>query len=91
MFYYMMKLYFIYKKYLDVTSLVGKPILIFIPDLSQSYPYHTPNQNPNLQYENTGKVIGIASLSLEPQTTIKLTKRGMIVGVVLDCYYKQIS
>lgn len=36
-------------------------------------------------------VEGIISPPLEPQIAVKSTKRACIVGVALDCYYKQIS
>ncbi|KAG9135367.1 hypothetical protein Leryth_007139 [Lithospermum erythrorhizon] len=35
--------------------------------------------------------VGVLCPPLEPQIAVKSTKRGSIVGVVLDCYYKQIS
>ncbi|KAL3638100.1 hypothetical protein CASFOL_017970 [Castilleja foliolosa] len=72
----------------------GKPVTISIPDLSQPSLYHSPrsqvkSSNPNL---NSGKpMVGILSPPLEPQMAVKSTKRATIVGVVLDCYYKQIS
>ncbi|GFP98682.1 protein fam126b [Phtheirospermum japonicum] len=72
----------------------GKPVTISIPDLSQPSLYHSPrsqvkSSNPNL---NSGKpMVGVLSPPLEPQMAVKSTKRATIVGVVLDCYYKQIS
>ncbi|GER42707.1 hypothetical protein STAS_19523 [Striga asiatica] len=72
----------------------GKPVTISIPDLSQPSLYHAPrnqvkSSNPN---SNPGKtLVGVLSLPLEPQMAVKSTKRASIVGVVLDCYYKQIS
>ncbi|KAL4580868.1 hypothetical protein LXL04_017074 [Taraxacum kok-saghyz] len=78
----------------ETNSRAGKPILISIPDLSQPSLYHYPRvinniQNPSsAQYQPT---ITVVSPPLEPETTIKSTKRATIVGVALDCYYKQIS
>ncbi|KAL6517654.1 hypothetical protein OROMI_033355 [Orobanche minor] len=72
----------------------GKPITVSIPDLSQPSLYHNPRNpvktsNPNL---NSGKsLVGVLSPPLEPQMAVKSTKRACIIGVVLDCYYKQIS
>ncbi|CAA0822023.1 Unknown protein [Striga hermonthica] len=72
----------------------GKPVTICIPDLSQPSLYHAPrnkakSSNPN---SNPGKnLVGVLSPPLEPQMAVKSTKRASIVGVVLDCYYKQIS
>ncbi|KAL1534324.1 hypothetical protein AAHA92_30512 [Salvia divinorum] len=71
----------------------GKAVTVSIPDLSQPSLYHaprnaksaSPNSNP------TRPSIGILSPPLEPQMAVKSTKRACIVGVALDCYYKQIS
>nr|GEX55116.1 protein FAM126B like [Tanacetum cinerariifolium] len=41
--------------------------------------------------EGVSQSVGVLSMPLEPQTAIKSTKRATIVGVALDCYYKQIS
>ena len=40
---------------------------------------------------SAGLFIGMASPPLEPQSEVKSTKRACIVGVALECYYKQIS
>ena len=63
---------------------------ISIPDLSQPSLYHTPRSRPS-SMAPTGHFIGLASPPLEPQSEVKSTKRACIVGVALDCYYKQIS
>ncbi|XP_034701206.1 uncharacterized protein LOC117926236 [Vitis riparia] len=68
----------------------GKPVSISIPDLSQPSLYHTPRSRPS-SMAPTGHFIGLASPPLEPQSEVKSTKRACIVGVALDCYYKQIS
>ncbi|EYU18495.1 hypothetical protein ABFS82_02G061000 [Erythranthe guttata] len=72
----------------------GKPVTISIPDLTQPSLYHTPRNpnkpsNPNPKPSNP--LIGVVSPPLEPQMAVKSTKRACIVGVALDCYYKQIS
>ncbi|CAI9771990.1 unnamed protein product [Fraxinus pennsylvanica] len=74
----------------------GKPVTISIPDLSQPSLYHTPRNpiksNPNSATSQVNKpLVGIISPPLEPQNAVKSTKRACIVGVALDCYYKQIS
>ncbi|KAI5661415.1 hypothetical protein M9H77_20738 [Catharanthus roseus] len=81
----------------EVKARAGKPLLISIPDLSQPSLYHSPrnpipnklssiNNNPSSQPS-----VGVFSPPLEPQMAVKSTKRACIVGVALDCYYKQIS
>lgn len=77
----------------ETKSRAGEPTLISIPDLSQPSLYHYPRvsngiQNPNSQSQPTTAVV---SPPIEQQTAIKSTKRATIVGVALDCYYKQIS
>ncbi|KAL2254407.1 uncharacterized protein LOC105169210 [Sesamum indicum] len=72
----------------------GKPVTITIPDLSQPSLYHSP-RNPVKSSNPTSKsskpLVGVLSPPLEPQIAVKSTKRACIVGVALDCYYKQIS
>ncbi|KAL7585307.1 hypothetical protein Lser_V15G46040 [Lactuca serriola] len=84
----------------ETKSRAGKPMLISIPDLSQPSLYHYPRvvntiQNPSSAKSNDNSqaqpIITVVSPPLEPQTAIKSTKRATIVGVALDCYYKQIS
>lgn len=81
----------------EVKARSGKPILISIPDLSQPSLYHSPrspssnksnsvNNNSSSRHE-----VGVLSPPLEPQMAVKSTKRACIVGIALDCYYKQIS
>ncbi|XP_057496794.1 uncharacterized protein LOC130781587 [Actinidia eriantha] len=76
----------------ETKSRSGKPILISIPDLSQPSLYHTPKNksNPNLPSQSQSSV-GVISAPLEPQMAVKSTKRASIVGIALDCYYKEIS
>ncbi|XP_042007674.1 uncharacterized protein LOC121756246 [Salvia splendens] len=68
----------------------GKAVTVSIPDLSQPSLYHAP-RNPSPSSNPSGTSIGILSPPLEPQMAVKSTKRACIVGVALDCYYKQIS
>ncbi|XP_059653337.1 uncharacterized protein LOC132300330 [Cornus florida] len=76
----------------ETKSRAGKPILINIPDLSQPSLYHSPRNKPNPNLNNQSRPsIGVLSAPLEPQIAVKSTKRACIVGVALDCYYKQIS
>ncbi|KAI7992303.1 Protein FAM126B [Camellia lanceoleosa] len=76
----------------ETKSRAGKPVLVSIPDLSQPSLYHTPRNkpNPNLTTQSRPS-IGVLSPPLEPQIAVKSTKRACIVGVALDCYFKQIS
>lgn len=71
----------------------GKAITVSIPDLSQPSLYHSPRNpksvSPKLKPSKPS--IGVLSPPLEPQMAVKSTKRASIVGVALDCYYKQIS
>ncbi|XVE49579.1 hypothetical protein DITRI_Ditri01bG0093100 [Diplodiscus trichospermus] len=67
----------------------GKPLLVQIPDLSQPSLYHTPRNKP--VHDGSRQSVGVLSPPLEPHLAIKSTKRAIIVGTALDCYYKQIS
>ncbi|CAI9104000.1 OLC1v1002602C1 [Oldenlandia corymbosa var. corymbosa] len=85
----------------EVKARSGKPILISIPDLSQPSLYHNPRNNiPNKSTPSSKSPpqppprpvqVGVLSPPLEPQMAVKSTKRAGIVGIALDCYYKQIS
>ncbi|GAV84921.1 Hyccin domain-containing protein [Cephalotus follicularis] len=75
----------------ETKSRAGNPLLVRIPDLSQPSLYHTPPNKPSLPDHESRQSVGVLSLPLEPQGTIKSTKRPCIVGVALDCYFKQIS
>ncbi|KAK3414173.1 hypothetical protein EUGRSUZ_I02675 [Eucalyptus grandis] len=67
----------------------GKPSLVAIPDLSQPSLYHTPRtRSPGPPSRASA---GVLWPPLEPQVAVKSTKRAAIVGIALDCYYKQIS
>lgn len=84
----------------------GKPVVVSLPDLNLPSLYHTPrisgnfngkvngnvnvNVNGNAKFDLSAKS-GVLCPPLEPQTAVKSTKRAFIVGVALDCYYKQIS
>ncbi|KAL1564661.1 hypothetical protein AAHA92_06973 [Salvia divinorum] len=72
----------------ETKSRNGKAVTVSIPDLSQPSLYHAP-RNPNSNPSRPS--IGVLSPPLEPQMAVKSTKRACIVGVALDCYYKQIS
>ncbi|KGN53697.1 uncharacterized protein LOC101215901 [Cucumis sativus] len=76
----------------EVKSRAGKPVVVSIPDLSQPSLYHSPMNKPNSGAQaQVRPSVGVLSPSLEPQNAVKSTKRACIVGVALDCYYKQIS
>ncbi|OAY32114.1 uncharacterized protein LOC110600394 [Manihot esculenta] len=76
----------------EVKSRAGKPVLIQIPDLAQPSLYHTPRNKQNSHgFDNSRPSVGVLSPPLEPQIAVKSTKRPVIVGVALDCYFKQIS
>ncbi|KAK9286752.1 hypothetical protein L1049_015156 [Liquidambar formosana] len=76
----------------ETKSRAGKPVLISIPDLSQPSLYHAPRNKPIPSAANRSRPsVGVLSAPLEPQIAMKSTKRACIVGVALDCYYKQIS
>ena len=76
----------------EVKSRAGKPVLVAIPDLSQPSLYHSPLNKPNsVAQAQFRPSVGVLCPSLEPQNAVKSTKRACIIGVALDCYYKQIS
>ncbi|CAN4084764.1 unnamed protein product [Withania somnifera] len=68
----------------ETKSRGGKPILISIPDLSQPSLYHSP-RNPTSAKSNS------RPSNVQNRPMVGSTKRACIVGVALDCYYKQIS
>ncbi|KAF8411498.1 hypothetical protein HHK36_004050 [Tetracentron sinense] len=75
----------------ETRARAGKPSLISIPDLSQPSLYHSPRSKPVPSAIQSKASVGVLSAPLEPQFAVKSTKRACIVGVALDCYYKQIS
>lgn len=81
----------------EVKARSGKPVLISIPDLSQPSLYHSPRNSPSNKSNPINSnspsrpLVGVLSPPLEPQMAVKSTKRACIVGIALDCYYKQIS
>lgn len=89
----------------ETKSRNGKAVVVNLPDLNLPSLYHTPRNvsnasnngklNGNVSNVNAGYSLGgksgVLCPPLEPQTAVKSTKRAFIVGVVLDCYYKQIS
>ncbi|CAH8303819.1 unnamed protein product [Eruca vesicaria subsp. sativa] len=76
----------------EVKSRAGKGVLVHIPDLSQPSLYHTP-RNGVVSSTNgaAASSVGVLSPQLEPQVAVKSTKRAGIVGVGLQCYFKEIS
>ncbi|GLT96692.1 hypothetical protein SLE2022_142970 [Rubroshorea leprosula] len=73
----------------EIKTRSGKPLLVHIPDLSQPSLYHTPRNKPIP--DRSRQSVGVLSPPLEPQVAVKSTKRAIIVGAALDCYYKQVS
>lgn len=76
---------------LEVKARAGKPVVVSIPDLSQPSLYHTPREKSIAGTGNSRLEVGIVCGPLEPQNAVKSTKRAAIVGVALDCYFKQIA
>lgn len=76
----------------EVKARAGKPILVHIPDLSQPSLYHAPRNGVDKSRDsNPTASVGVLSPQLEPQIAVKSTKRASIVGVGLQCYFKEIS
>lgn len=69
----------------------GKPVTVAIPDLSQPSLYHAPRGNAAAAATRSPSVGVVLSAPLEQHLAVKSTKRGFIVGGVLDCYYKVVS
>ncbi|CAK7357021.1 unnamed protein product [Dovyalis caffra] len=74
----------------DVKSRAGKPVVVQIPHLSNPSLYHTPRNRLHKSQAQSPSA-GVLSPPLEPQVAVKSTKRPVIVGVALDCYFKHIS
>ncbi|MCO5548891.1 hypothetical protein L7F22_002353 [Adiantum nelumboides] len=66
----------------------GSPIAVNIPDLSQPSLYHAPRI---LSVSPPALRMGQLSASLEPQDTVKATKRACIVAVALDLFSRKIA
>ncbi|KAF3562451.1 hypothetical protein DY000_02011606 [Brassica cretica] len=76
----------------EVKSRAGKGVLVHIPDLSQPSLYHTPRNGVDRSRDsNHVASVGVLSPQLEPQVAVKSTKRAGIVGVGMQCYFKEIS
>ncbi|CAN6854717.1 unnamed protein product [Brassica oleracea] len=76
----------------EVKSRAGKGVLVHIPDLSQPSLYHTPRNGVDRSRDsNHVGSVGVLSPQLEPQVAVKSTKRAGIVGVGMQCYFKEIS
>ncbi|KAJ6327757.1 hypothetical protein OIU78_014588 [Salix suchowensis] len=74
----------------EVKSRAGKPVTVQIPHLSHPSLYHTP-RNKLHKSQPQAPSVGVLSGPLEAQIAVKSTKRPVIVGVALDCYFKHIS
>ncbi|KAJ0236452.1 hypothetical protein HA466_0257530 [Hirschfeldia incana] len=74
----------------EVKSRAGKAVLVHVPDLSQPSLYHAPRNNGSSRHVAEASV-GVLSPQLEPQVAVKSTKRAGIVGVGMQCYFKEIS
>ncbi|MCO5612909.1 hypothetical protein L7F22_067182 [Adiantum nelumboides] len=66
----------------------GSPIVVNIPDLSQPSLYHAPRI---LSVSPPALRMGQLSAPLEPQDTVKATKRACIVAVALDLFSRKIA
>ncbi|KAG0568228.1 hypothetical protein KC19_6G004300 [Ceratodon purpureus] len=64
----------------------GRPVMINIPDLGHASLYHSPRQTVGSPQPH----VEIISPALEPQSSVKSTKRSVIVGVALELFYKRI-
>lgn len=63
---------------------------VHVPDLSRSSLYHETSKGSN-KNDSTGLNLTVISPSLEPQGTMRSTKRARIVGVALELYYSKIA
>ncbi|RWR75825.1 hyccin [Cinnamomum micranthum f. kanehirae] len=78
--------------YAHVTkSRAGQPVTVTIPDLSHPSLYHETTAKMKTKNIATELHIAVLSPVLEPQGTVRSTKRGRIVGVALELYYSKIS
>ncbi|KAJ4878579.1 hypothetical protein Rs2_43597 [Raphanus sativus] len=77
----------------EVKSRAGKAVLVHVPDLSQPSLYHTPRNGGSRDpsHHVAASSVGVLSPQLEPQVAVKSTKRAGIVGVGMQCYFKEIS
>lgn len=73
----------------ETTSRNGQATTVNIPDLSHPSLYHESKQHP---YKNTSTELNLVVISpgLEPQGTIRSTKRARIIGVALELYHSKI-
>nr|XP_043639952.1 uncharacterized protein LOC122611062 [Erigeron canadensis] len=69
----------------ETASRNGQPITIHIPDLSHPSVYHE-GKHSNKSTPN----LAVVSPNLEPQGTIRSTKRAQIIGVALELYHSKI-
>ncbi|XP_078441030.1 uncharacterized protein LOC144711013 [Wolffia australiana] len=73
----------------EARSRGGKPLIIHVPDLSQPSLYHTTRPPP--PPGQLPQSVAVLSPPLEPQTTVKSTKRAAIVAVALDGFARRIA
>ncbi|XP_024393746.1 uncharacterized protein [Physcomitrium patens] len=64
----------------------GRPVMINIPDLGHASLYHSPRQTVGSPQPH----VEVISPALEPQSSVKSTKRTVIVAVALELFYKRI-
>lgn len=81
----------------EVKTRSGRPVLVSAPDLSLPSLYHSPyptappRRLPSAAWPAPKLSVGVLSHPLEPQISVKSTKRASIIAVALDSYYKSIS
>lgn len=73
----------------ETASRNGQPVTINIPDLSHSSVYHESRHPYN--YKPPEPNLAVISPALDPQGTIRATKRARIIGVALELYHSNIS
>ncbi|KAD5316792.1 hypothetical protein R6Q59_031954 [Mikania micrantha] len=73
----------------ETTSRNGQAMTVNIPDLSHPSVYHESRQPYNNASTDLNQVV--VSPGLEPQGTIRSTKRAQIIGVALELYHSRIS
>lgn len=73
----------------ETKARAGRSLIIHIPDLAQPSLYHSPrfpSSSPSPEPR-----LGKLAPPLEPQLTVKATKRACIVGVALDLFWRRIA
>ncbi|XVF69356.1 hypothetical protein PTKIN_Ptkin11bG0074900 [Pterospermum kingtungense] len=72
----------------ETTARGGQPITVHVPDLSHPSIYHEAKSSTK---NSTELNLAVISPTLEPQGTMRSTRRARIVGVALELYYSKIS